>query len=337
MATRSSQSPKQEPPLTMRAVVIAKAGPPEVLQIVDKPRPVPGRGQVLVNMRATTVSPLDCEARSGKVSRLLPVSRPDFLGHDVAGIIEAVGEGVTKPTVGTCVIGLRALQHPGTYAEYVLLPADAVTPKPAALSFSAAATLPLSGTVALKALRDRGRLQSGQALLVNGAAGGIGCLAVQIGKAMGAAVIGVCSGDSCDLVASLGADKAIDFEKEDLASLTGNFDVVLDTSGQLTLEKCRKMLGPKGIFVPVVPSVRTLWDSFVGRFSDGPKTVPPPLSQPSRADLEWLCDLASQGKLRPVVDRVFPLEQAADAHRRVEEGRPRGRVVLNIQNADQLA
>ena len=279
---------------------------------------------------ATTVSPLDCQERAGRVSRLLPGGRPQILGHDVAGIIAEVGEGKTKLTVGTPVIGLRALQSPGTYAEFVCLPFEAVTRKPNRLSFVEAAALPLSGTVALQAIRDRGRLQSGQALLVNGAAGGIGSLAVQLGKALGAVVTGVCSGDSAELTRSLGADQVIDFEKEDLATLTGTFDVVLDTSGQLSLEGCRKMLRPQGRFIPIVPSGRALWDSLTSRFFGGPQAVPPPLAQPRRADLELLAELADTGKLRPVIDRIYPLAEAAAAHQHVEQGRPRGRVVLTI-------
>lgn len=314
----------------MQAVVLPTVGPPEVLRLTRLVRPKPGRGQVLVEVMATTVSPLDCQERAGQVSRFLPGGRPQVLGHDVAGVIAEVGDGVDKLVVGTAVIGLRALQTPGSYAEFVVLPVEAVTRKPNRLSFVEAAALPLSGTVALQAIRDRGRLQSGQALLVNGAAGGIGSLAVQIGKALGAVVAGVCSGDSAELVSSLGVDQVIDFEKEDLSTLTGTFDVVLDTSGQLTLDGCRKMLRPQGRFIPIVPSVRTLWDSITSRFFGGPQTVPPPLAQPRRADLELLAELAESGKLRPVIDRVFPLSAAAAAHRHVEEGRPRGRVVLTI-------
>ena len=314
----------------MQAVVLPTVGPPEVLRLTRLVRPKPGRGQVLVEVMATTVSPLDCQERAGQVSRFLPGGRPQVLGHDVAGVIAEVGEGVDKLVVGTAVIGLRALQTPGSYAEFVVLPVEAVTRKPNRLSFVEAAALPLSGTVALQAIRDRGRLQSGQALLVNGAAGGIGSLAVQIGKALGAVVAGVCSGDSAELVSSLGVDQVIDFEKEDLSTLTGTFDVVLDTSGQLTLDGCRKMLRPQGRFITIVPSVRTLWDSITSRFFGGPQTVPPPLAQPRRADLELLAELAESGKLRPVIDRVFPLSAAAAAHRHVEEGRPRGRVVLTI-------
>lgn len=312
----------------MQAVVLPRVGPPEVLCLSQKQRPVPGRGAVLVEMRATSVSPLDCEARAGLYSRLIPGSRPEILGHDVSGVVVSLGEGVDKQLLGKEVIGLRALQNPGTYAEYVAVSADAVARKPPKLAFSAAATLPLCGTVALQALRDRGNLQNGQALLVSGAAGGIGCLAVQIGKAFGAVVAGVCSGDSCELVSSLGADEVIDFEKEDLASLTGTFDVVLDTSGLLTLDKCRKMLRPKGRFVSIVPSGRALWDSFVSLLAGGPRAVPPPLSQPRKTDLELLSELAETGKLRPVIDRVFPLSDVVSAHRHVEQGRPRGRVVL---------
>lgn len=314
----------------MQAVVLPTVGPPEVLRLTRLVRPKPGRGQVLVEVMATTVSPLDCQERAGQVSRFLPGGRPQVLGHDVAGVIAEVGDGVDKLVVGTAVIGLRALQTPGSYAEFVVLPVEAVTRKPNRLSFVEAAALPLSGTVALQAIRDRGRLQSGQALLVNGAAGGIGSLAVQIGKALGAVVAGVCSGDSAELVSSLGVDQVIDFEKEDLSTLTGTFDVVLDTSGQLTLDGCRKMLRPQGRFIPIVPSVRTLWDSITSRFFGGPQTVPPPLAQPRRADLELLAELAESGKLRPVIDRVFPLSAAAAAHRHVEEGRPRGRVVLTV-------
>ena len=316
--------------MMMQAVILPTVGPPEVLRLSKVARPVPGRGMVLVEMMATTVSPLDCQERAGRVSRLLPGGRPQILGHDVAGIIAEVGEGKTKLTVGTLVIGLRALQSPGTYAEFVCLPFEAVTRKPNRLSFVEAAALPLSGTVALQAIRDRGRLQSGQALLVNGAAGGIGSLAVQLGKALGAVVTGVCSGDSAELTRSLGADQVIDFEKEDLATLTGTFDVVLDTSGQLSLEGCRKMLRPQGRFIPIVPSGRALWDSLTSRFFGGPQAVPPPLAQPRRADLELLAELADTGKLRPVIDRIYPLAEAAAAHQHVEQGRPRGRVVLTI-------
>lgn len=314
----------------MRAVVLPSVGPPDVLRLTKLPQPTPEHGQVLVEMMATSVSPLDCQQRAGRVSRVIPGGRPQVLGYDVAGVIAAIGPGVDKISIGTAVMGLRALQNPGTYAEFVTLPSDAVTKKPSRLSFVEAATLPLSGTVALQAIRDRGRLQSGQALLVNGAAGGIGSLAVQIGKALGAVVTGVCSGDSAELVRSLGVDQVLDFEKEDLSTLTGTFDVVLDTSGQLTLDGCRKMLRPQGRFIPIVPSLRTLWDSVTSRFFGGPQTVPPPLAQARRADLELIAELAETGKLRPVLDRVFPLSDAASAHRHVEQGRPRGRVVLTI-------
>lgn len=144
----------------MQAVVLPTVGPPEVLRLTRLVRPKPGRGQVLVEVMATTVSPLDCQERAGQVSRFLPGGRPQVLGHDVAGVIAEVGEGVDKLVVGTSVIGLRALQTPGSYAEFVVLPVEAVTRKPNRLSFVEAAGLPLSGTVALQAIRDRGRLRA---------------------------------------------------------------------------------------------------------------------------------------------------------------------------------
>jgi NADPH:quinone reductase-like Zn-dependent oxidoreductase len=313
---------------TMKAVVATQYGGPEVLALAEVARPTPGPTEVLVKVHASSVTRLDCRRRAGELRHLLPGRPPLVLGCDLAGVVVAVGRATKELREGDAVLGLRPLLRGGAHAEYAVLAEAAAVRKPDRMEMTEAATLPLSGCAALQALRDRGGLLQGGAVLVNGAAGGLGLLTVQIAKALGAAVTGVCNKDAEALVRSVGADHTLDYQKVDLTRLSGAFDVVLDAAGNLTLAGCRKVLKAQGRFVSTVPSVQVVLDSLLSRITPGPRATWPLWVSPRHEDLATLIRLCDSGALHPIVDRSFPFSEAAAAHRYVEEGRPRGKVVL---------
>jgi NADPH:quinone reductase-like Zn-dependent oxidoreductase len=326
----------------MRAVVHCDYGTSAVLRVEDVAKPVPADGQVLVKVRAASVNPLDWHFMRGtpylmRLSSGLRKPKVTRLGVDFAGTVEAVGPGVTRFKPGDDVFGGRT----GALAEYVTLGEDkAIALKPANATFEQAAAVPIAAVTALQALRDKGKLQSGQKILINGASGGVGTFAVQIAKSMGATVTGVCSGRNTAMVKSIGADDVVDYTKEDFAQGGRRWDVILDLVGNRSLGDLRRALNPNGICVliggggpndgkwigPMVQPVKALLLSpFVsqkfGMF----------IAELTQADLNALGSLIEKAKVTPVIDRRYPLNEVPAAIAYLEQGHAKGKVVIDVE------
>lgn len=324
----------------MKAIIRTEYGSADVLRLADVPRPDPGQGQILVEVRAAGVGPDNWHLMTGLPLMVramgfgLRAPKNPRLGNDVAGVVAAVGPGVSSPRVGDEVYGFSD----GAFAEYALAAADKVAPKPRNLTFEQAAAVPVSGSTALRALRDVGALQAGQSLLVIGASGGVGTFAVQIGTAMGAEVTGVCSAGKADLVRSLGADHVIDYAREDVTDGTRRYDVVVDTAGRRPLRALRRALRPRGTLVIVGGEDGGRWTGGFGRqIVRAPllslvvgQQLRPLVTKESGPDLVALSELIEAGRVTPVVSRTLPLADAAAALTDADEGHGRGKVVLTV-------
>jgi NADPH:quinone reductase-like Zn-dependent oxidoreductase len=327
----------------MKAIRYYTYGSPDVLQLQDAPMPAIGSDELLVRVRAAAVNPLDWHFMRGMpyLARLQSgLARPKAssrrLGADMAGSVEAVGASVTSFAPGDEVFG--GLPELGTLAEYISVRQDGIVlHKPASISFEEAAAVPVAGFTALQALRDKGKLQAGQLVLVNGAAGGVGTFAVQIAKALGAEVTGVCSTANVQMVASIGADHVIDYTKEDYTRTGQRYDLLVDIAGNRTLADCRRVLTPAGVLVGVGAPDKGRW---LGPAARGVKIMllSPVVSQrltvflaqQRRDDLAFLRDLIEAGKVKPVIDKTYPLTAVAEAMAHLETGHARGKVVISV-------
>jgi len=291
----------------------------KVLEIQDLEPPVPKATEVLLRVRAASVNPLDWRLKS---------SRP---GVDVAGEVASVGASVTEFKPGDAVFGVAK----GAFAEYACAPAAKLVPKPKGMNFEQAAALPIAGLTALQGLRDRGHLQPGQKVLINGASGGIGTFAVQIAKSLGASVTGVCSTKNVDLVRSLGADRVIDYTREDFTRDTERYDLLLDNVGNRTLSSMKRVLGPGGKCVMAgapksFPAVfARLLKAFLWSLFLRPK-FKFFVAEINQEDLSHLASLITSGKLTPAIDRRYPLAEAASAIAYAEEGHARAKVLITL-------
>ena len=302
----------------MRAAIYPKSGPPEVLEVIEIDRPVPKDNEVLVRVHATTVTSGDCNMRSFKMPFLFwllmrimhGARRPErpIPGSELAGEIEAVGASVTRFRPGDPVFASTGMAF-GANAEYLCMPGDGVVAlKPANMTYEEAAAVPFGGLSALYFLR-KGHIQSGQKVLINGASGALGTYAVQLAKHFGAEVTGVSSTNNLELVESLGADAVVDYTKEDFTQGATRYDLIFDAVGKRSASECRRALAPNGTFV----------------------TSSAGLVQDCAEDLIFLKGLIEAGEIRPVIDRRYPLEQIAEAHRYVEGGHKRGNVVITVE------
>ena len=344
-AAGAQQEPIETGEPHMKAVVYTNYGSPDVLEIRDIKKPVPNDDQVLVKVRAASLNPLDWHFMEGTpyIVRAMGVGlrkpKDPRLGVDYAGTVEAVGKnpaaaGQFKP--GDEVFGGKT----GAFAEYVCARADrAVVLKPANLTFEQAASVPIAAITALQGLRDKGHIQPGQKVLINGASGGVGTFAVQIAKSFGADVTGVCSTKNLDLVRSLGADHVIDYTKEDFTKGDQRYDLILDNVANHSLLECRRALKPKGIYV-LIGGGGTNDQGLIGPLANPIKAMllSPFVSQKmdmmlaelNKKDLTILGDLMQSGKVTPVIDRTYPLSQIAEAIRYLEQGHARGKVVITL-------
>ncbi|TDD71050.1 NAD(P)-dependent alcohol dehydrogenase [Jiangella aurantiaca] len=328
----------------MKAFVIPSYGSPDVLELADVPTPVPGDDEVLVRVRATSVQPYDWHHLRGepRIARLMPgtlgLRRPkiDILGADVAGEVAAVGRDVTGFAPGDSVF---ALVVGGGFAEYVRVPAADLAPMPRTLSFEQAAAVPLAAVTALLAVRDDGRVQAGQRVLVNGASGGVGTFAVQLAAAMGAEVTGVCSGRNADLVREIGAADVVDRTTTDVTRGGGRFDLVVDIAGGHSAWAFRRILTHDGALVVVggpagrwlQPAAHAFAALLVGPLVSQRMTMTQVADAGNRrADLLTLTEYLDAGRVVPVVDRSYPFAELPAALRYSEEGHARGKVVVTI-------
>ena len=309
----------------MRAVSQRTVGGPEVLEIVDVPQPEPAPTEVLVRVAAAGVNPVDWKVRA----RGGFLGEPPFtVGWDIAGTVEKLGPGVTRFAVGDRVFGMpRFPKQAAGYAEYVTSPSRQLARTPEALSDVEAAALPLAALTAWQALTETADVQSGQRVLVLGAAGGVGHLAVQIAKACGAHVIGTARAAKHDFLAELGADQAVDYTEQPVEDVVADVDVVLDLVGDESTVRTVSMLSDNGLFI-LVPSASGL-DALRKAAGDRVR-ITGILVEPDRAGLESLCGLVASGRLRPHVSATYPLEEAARAHEAGETGRTLGKLVLTV-------
>ena len=341
-ATGARQDPIETGEPHMKAVVYTDYGSPDALEIRDIKKPVPNDNQVLVKVRAASINPVDWHFMEGTpyIMRAMGVGlrkpKDPRLGVDVAGQVEAVGKNVTQFKPGDEVFGGKT----GAFAEYVCARADrAIVLKPANITFEQAASVPIAAITALQALRDKGKVHAGQKVLINGASGGVGTFAVQIAKSFGADVTGVCSTRNLDLVRSLGADHVIDYTKEDFTKGDERYDVILDNVGTQPLSGFRHALQPKGICVMIGgggpndggligpmgrPIVALLMSPFISQ------KMGMMMAELNKEDLTILGDLMQSGKVKPVIDRTYPLSQIAEAMRYLEAGHARGKVIITV-------
>ena len=324
----------------MQAITYHQYGPPDVLELETVDLPALGDDEVLVRVRAASVNPRDWHYLRGLPYIMRPIGlripKDGGLGSDIAGQVEAVGRAVTRFRPGDEVY---AFVLAGGFAEYARVPENVLGPKPANLSFEEAAAVPLAALTALQGLRDHGRVQPGQRVLVVGASGGVGTFAVQLAKLSGAEVTGVCSTRNLELVRSLGADHVIDYTREDFAGNGRRYDLVFQLAGTRSPAAIRHALTPKGRLILSSGESSGRWVGPMDRIVKAaalspfvPQTLAPFEAKQSRDDLQVLKDLIEAGKLTPVIDRTYPLRETPEALRYLEKGHARGKVVITVRD-----
>lgn len=319
----------------MKAIIYPRYGSPQVLEFVDQEKPTPTENQILIKVVAASVNPLDWHKMRGapflvRLSDGLTKPKDSRLGVDVAGYVEAVGASVTNFQVGDEVYGTAL----GAFAEYVCANQDNIVHKPAALSFAEAASLPVAAVTALQALRNHGNLQAGQKVLVNGSSGGVGIFTVQLAKALGASeVSAVCSSRNADLVRSLGADHVIDYTKQDINKITHQFDLIIDNVGNLDLAMLKRTTPSTGTaiivgFTTIAHMLKVLLGAKL--LGTGGRKITSMLANETATDFQFLNELMTAGKLKPVIDKTYRFNEIPEAIRYLETGRARGKVVIDV-------
>jgi NADPH:quinone reductase-like Zn-dependent oxidoreductase len=324
----------------MKAIVHTKYGPPDELQLKEVEKPVPRDNEVLIKIHATTVTTTDCNARNFTFvpksfmffARLMfGFKKPKtyILGIDLAGEIEAVGKDVKLFKEGDQVFGSPGTKF-GGHAEYSCVPENgALAIKPADMPWEEAAAICLAGNTALYFIRDLAKIKAGQKILIHGASGAIGTYAIQLARYYGAEVTGVCSATNAEMVKSLGADKVIDYTKEDFSKSDERYDFVFDVVGKTTFSQCKGILKPKGIYLEnmleLKDILKMIWTSIIGG-----KKIKGGVSKETSENLNFLIGLIESGKLKPVIDRIYPLERTAEAFQYVEQGHKKGNVIITM-------
>lgn len=327
----------------MKAIVYTEYGSPDVLRLEDLAKPVPKDNEVLVKVHASSVNAGDwhlLRADPFLVRLMFGLLKPriNILGADIAGKVEAVGGGATRFQSGDAVFGDISGSGFGAFAEYACVPEAVLAPKPAGLTFAEAAAVPAASVTALQALRDTGKIQPGQKVLINGASGGVGTFAVQIAKSFGAEVTGVCSTRNLERVRALGADHAIDYTVEDFAQNGPQYDLILAANGDRSLFDYKRALKPHGAYVMTGGAMKQFfqvlllgpWLSMAGTKKFGNVLV-----APNKEDLAFLTTLIESGQVAPVIDRRYPLSEVPEAIRYLEEGHAQGKVVITLEGHDE--
>ena len=324
----------------MKAVVYREYGPPDVLQLEEVEKPAPAEHEVLVQVQAAAANPLDWHAMRGApfIARLesgFLKPKRERLGADIAGRVEAVGTNVTQFQLGDEVFGDLSDSGLGGFGEYVCVGEHLVAPKPATMTFEQAAAVPVAAITVLQGMRDKGQIQAGQRVLINGASGGLGTFAVQLAKSFGAEVTGVCSTRNVELVRSLGADHVIDYTRDDFTTNGLGYDLIIDNVGNRSVSDYKRALGPTGqcVIIGFTTLGRLFQHIFVGAMASsaqGKRIVGLGASKPNKNDLLFLKELLEAGIIAPVIDKRYPLSEVAEAIRYLETGHARGKVVINI-------
>ncbi|MBI5962324.1 MAG: NAD(P)-dependent alcohol dehydrogenase [Chloroflexi bacterium] len=318
----------------MKAIVYTKFGPPEVLHLQEVEKPTPKANEVLIKIHATTVVKEDPDMRASPGFNGFLKPRNPILGQELAGEIEAIGKDVTRFKPGDQVFGFDMF---GAYAEYKCMPENgALAIKPTNMSYEEAASVPNGALTALPFLRDKGKIQSGQTVLIYGASGSVGAAAVQLAKYYGAKVTGVCSAANLEWVKSLGADQVIDYTQEDFTENGKTYDIIFDTVGKRSFSECKGALTDEGIYLATVPTPVIMLQALLTARSGSKKVkfVAAGLRPASEKikDLSFLTELIEAGKIKPVIDRCYPLEQIVEAHRYVGQEHKKGNVVITVEH-----
>ena len=325
----------------MKAILHTQYGAPDLLQLKEVDKPAPKDNEVLIAIHATTVSTGDCNVRNFTfvTKSMLPIAKLMFgirkpwkarvLGTELAGEVERAGKDVTRFKTGDRVVASTGAAG-GGHAQYACLPeTGAVAIKPDSLSWEQAVAIPFGANTALYFLRDLGKIRAGQDLLIIGASGAIGSAGVQLAKHFGVKVTGVCSGANVELVTALGADSVIDYTREDFTKSANTYDLIFDVVGATTFDRCRRSLKPNGVFLQNIMElsdiVWVLWTSITGG-----KKIKGGVAIGNMANMGLITALAAAGKLKPVIDRSYPLEQIAEAFKYVEQGHKKGNVVITV-------
>ena len=325
----------------MKAIVYEKYGPPDVLQLKDVEKPTPKDDEVLVKVQAASLNAGDWHALRGTpfLQRLesgFPKPKNLILGADGSGRIEAIGKSVAKFQPGDEIYGDLYWCGFGAFAEYVCIPEKSLALKPTNISFEEAAAVPQAAFTALHALRDQGQVQLGQKVLINGASGGVGTFAVQIAKAFGAEVTGVCSSQNLELVCSIGADHVIDYTQEDFTKNGQQYDLIVDIVANHSLSDLKRSLNPNGICVVVGFStlVHMLKVTILGPWMSriGSKKIGMLMPKEDETDLTFMKELLETGKIIPVIDKYYTFSELPEAIRYLEEGHARGKVVITVEH-----
>jgi 2-desacetyl-2-hydroxyethyl bacteriochlorophyllide A dehydrogenase len=314
----------------MKAVIIERYGSPDVLQYADIEKPSVTGDRLLIKIYASSINPVDWKLRQGMLKVITGNKFPMILGFDVAGEVVEVGANITNFKTGD---GVYAYLNPvpgGAYAEYVAVSERFVSLKPSNLSYEQAAVVPLAATTALQALRDTGEIKKGQKVLINGAAGGVGTFAVQIAKAYETEVTAVCSTKNVELVRGLGADRVIDYTQQDFTKDTEKYNIIFDVVGKRSFSECKNNLLNQGIYITLLPSPDIILNGFLTFLIPG-KKAKLFVAKANDKDLAYLKELIEANKIRPIIDRTYPLSQIADAHRYSEEGRTVGKIAIAIE------
>jgi NADPH:quinone reductase-like Zn-dependent oxidoreductase len=313
---------------TMKAVVFNAYGGNDVLGLREVPRPAIKADEVLIRVHAAGVNPVDWKVREGQAKILTGGRFPKVLGIECSGEIVETGSFVKKFRAGDAVIA-NAGMWLGAYAEYVAVKEKTVFPKPELVAFEDAATLPIAGLTALQALRDKGRIVPGRKVLINGASGGVGTFAVQIAKILGAGVTAVCSAANAGLVKELGADHVIDYCQQDFTKTAERYDCIFDVVSSRSFGECKKALTRSGVYVNTLPTPSIFWNIFITTLLPGKRAATMMVSQRA-SDIEWMCKQLKTGRLKVVIDSVFPLDEIKGALEYSQTGRARGKIVLKI-------
>jgi NADPH:quinone reductase-like Zn-dependent oxidoreductase len=328
----------------VKAILHTLYGPPDLLQFKEVDKPAPKDNEVLITIHGTTVSSGDCNVRNFTfvTKSMLPIAKLMFgigkpwkeriLGTELAGEVEGAGKDVKRFKTGDRVVASTGMAG-GGHAQYACLPEKgALAIKPDSLSWEEAVAIPFGANTALYYLRDLGKIQAGQELLIIGASGSIGSAGVQLAKHFGTTVTAVCSGANVEMVKSLGADKVIDYTNEDFTKNAETYDLIFDVVGATTFDRCQNSLKPKGVFLPCIMGltdmVRILWTSIPGG-----KKIKGGVAINNLERMNFIAELAAAGKLKPVIDRSYPLEQIAEAFKYVEQGHKKGNVVITVEHS----
>jgi NADPH:quinone reductase-like Zn-dependent oxidoreductase len=320
----------------MKAAIYTKFGPPEVIQIKEIERPVPGDDEVLIRIYATTVEIEDPGWRKSRGFNGIIKPRHQILGMFLAGEIQETGKDVTRFAIGDKVYGSAGMKL-GTCAEYKCMPEDGgLAMLPPSMSYEEAVAITNGALTALPFLREKANIKSGQKVLVNGASGSVGSASVQLAKYFGTDVTGVCSTANLDLVQSLGADKVIDYTKDDFTKNGETYDIIFDAAGKSTFYDCKNSLTEYGVYLTTTPTPSVLFHLLISKISRKKNknlTAATGLRKPEKKtkDLNFLNKVIEEAALKAVIDRTYPLEELAEAHRYVEEGRKKGTVVISIK------